>query len=162
MKIQYIYQNPYPMKIAKKIALALLVVLVGMQFYRPEKNVAAGDYVAAFETETNPSPEVKAILNTACYDCHSDNTEYPWYNNIAPVSYWLADHIEDGKKHLNFSDWQNYDAKKKDHKLEELIEEVKEGEMPLKEYTWTHGDAKLTQEQISTLVAWADGVRANY
>ncbi|MBO6531743.1 MAG: heme-binding domain-containing protein [Muricauda sp.] len=150
------------MKIAKKIALALLVVLVGMQFYRPEKNVAAGDYVAAFETETNPSPEVKAILNTACYDCHSDNTEYPWYNNIAPVSYWLADHIEDGKKHLNFSDWQNYDAKKKDHKLEELIEEVKEGEMPLKEYTWTHGDAKLTQEQISALVAWADGVRANY
>lgn len=150
------------MKIAKKIALALLVVLVGMQFYRPEKNVAVGDYVAAFETETNPSPEVKAILNTACYDCHSDNTEYPWYNNIAPVSYWLADHIEDGKKHLNFSDWQNYDAKKKDHKLEELIEEVKEGEMPLKEYTWTHGDAKLTQEQISALVAWADGVRANY
>lgn len=150
------------MKIAKKIALALLVVLVGMQFYRPEKNVAASDYVAAFETETNPSPEVKAILNTACYDCHSDNTEYPWYNNIAPVSYWLADHIEDGKKHLNFSDWQNYDTKKKDHKLEELIEEVKEGEMPLKEYTWTHGDAKLTQEQISTLVAWADGVRANY
>ena len=150
------------MKIAKKIALALLVVLVGMQFYRPEKNVAVGDYVAAFETETNPSPEVKAILNTACYDCHSDNTEYPWYNNIAPVSYWLADHIEDGKKHLNFSDWQNYDTKKKDHKLEELIEEVKEGEMPLKEYTWTHGDAKLTQEQISALVAWADGVRANY
>lgn len=150
------------MKIAKKIALALLVVLVGMQFYRPEKNVAAGDYVAAFETETNPSPELKAILNTACYDCHSDNTEYPWYNNIAPVSYWLADHIEDGKKHLNFSDWQNYDAKKKDHKLEELIEEVKEGEMPLKEYTWTHGDAKLTQEQISALVAWADGVRVNY
>ena len=150
------------MKIAKKIALALLVVLVGMQFYRPEKNVAVGDYVAAFETETNPSPEVKAILNTACYDCHSDNTEYPWYNNIAPVSYWLADHIEDGKKHLNFSDWQNYDAKKKDHKLEELIEEVKEGEMPLKEYTWTHGDAKLSQEQISSLLAWADGVRANY
>ena len=150
------------MKIAKKIALALLVVLVGMQFYRPEKNVAVGDYVAAFETETNPSPEVKAILNTACYDCHSDNTEYPWYNNIAPVSYWLADHIEDGKKHLNFSDWQNYDAKNKDHKLEELIEEVKEGEMPLKEYTWTHGDAKLSQEQISTLLAWADGVRANY
>jgi len=150
------------MKIAKKIAIALLVVLVGMQFYRPEKNVAVGDYVAAFETETNPSPEVKAILNTACYDCHSANTEYPWYNNIAPVSYWLADHIEDGKKHLNFSDWQNYDTKKKDHKLEELIEEVKEGEMPLKEYTWTHGDAKLSQEQISTLVAWADGVRANY
>jgi len=150
------------MKIAKKIAIVLLVVLVGMQFYRPEKNVATGDYVAAFETETNPTPEAKAILKTACYDCHSANTEYPWYNNIAPVSYWLADHIEDGKKHLNFSDWENYDAKKKDHKLEELIEEVKEGEMPLKEYTWTHGDAKLTQEQINALVSWAKDARANY
>ncbi|MDF0706041.1 MAG: heme-binding domain-containing protein [Bacteroidota bacterium] len=150
------------MKIVKKIAIALLVVLIGMQFYRPEKNTADGDYVATFEAETQPSAEVKQILKTACYDCHSANTEYPWYNNIAPVSYWLADHIEDGKKHLDFSDWANYDTKKKDHKLEEVIEEVKEGKMPLNEYTWTHGDAKLSDEQISALVAWADAARANY
>ncbi len=150
------------MKIVKKIAIALLVVLIGMQFYRPEKNVSEGDYVATFETETQPSTEVKEILKTTCYDCHSANTEYPWYNNIAPVSYWLAEHIEDGKKHLNFSDWENYDAKKKDHKLEELIEEVKEGKMPLNEYTWTHADAKLSDEQISVLLAWADEARANY
>lgn len=150
------------MKIVKKIAVALLVILIAMQFYRPEKNKAEGDYVAAFEAETQPSTEVKQILKTACYDCHSANTEYPWYNNIAPVSYWLADHIEDGKEHLNFSDWENYDNGKKDHKLEEVIEEVKEGKMPLNEYTWTHADAKLSEEQISALVAWADGARANY
>ncbi|WP_437395094.1 heme-binding domain-containing protein [Flagellimonas lutimaris] len=150
------------MKIVKKIAIALLVVLIGMQFYRPEKNVSEGDYVTTFETETQPSPEVKEILKAACYDCHSANTEYPWYNNIAPVSYWLANHIEEGKEHLNFSDWENYDAKKKDHKLEEVIEEVKEGEMPLNEYTWTHADAKLSDEQISALLAWADEARANY
>ncbi|WP_127137844.1 heme-binding domain-containing protein [Flagellimonas oceanensis] len=150
------------MKIVKKIAIALLVILIAMQFYRPEKNIAEGDYVAAFEAETQPSPEVKQILKTACYDCHSANTEYPWYNNIAPVSYWLADHIEDGKGHLNFSDWENYDMEKKDHKLEEVVEEVKRGSMPLNEYTWTHGDAKLSEEQIRALVAWADGARANY
>ena len=150
------------MKIVKKIAIVLLVVLVGMQFYRPDKNRAEGDYVAAFEAETQPSVEVKQILKTTCYDCHSANTEYPWYNNIAPVSYWLADHIEDGKKHLNFSDWENYETKKKDHKLEEVIEEVKEGKMPLNEYTWTHADANLSEEQISALVTWADGARANY
>lgn len=150
------------MKIVKKIAIALLVVLIGMQFYRPEKNISEGDYVAAFEAETKPSREVKQILKTACYDCHSANTEYPWYNTIAPVSYWLADHIEDGKKHLDFSDWQNYDEKKKDHKLEELIEEVKGGSMPLKEYTWTHVDAKLSEEQISALVSWAEKTRATY
>lgn len=150
------------MKIVKKIAIVLLVILIGMQFYRPDKNVAKGDYVTAFEEETQPSPDVKEILKTACYDCHSANTEYPWYNNIAPVSYWLADHIEEGKEHLNFSDWENYDAKKKDHKLEEVIEEVKEGKMPLNEYTWTHADAKLSDEQISALLAWADEARANY
>ncbi|MEC3966778.1 heme-binding domain-containing protein [Flagellimonas halotolerans] len=150
------------MKIVKKIAIVLLVVLVGMQFYRPEKNVAEGDYVAAFETETQPPTAVKQILKTACYDCHSANTKYPWYNNIAPVSYWLADHIEEGKEHLDFSDWANYDAEKKNHKLEELIEEVEEGKMPLKEYTWTHADAKLSEEQINVLVAWAKETRANY
>ncbi|UBZ14160.1 heme-binding domain-containing protein [Flagellimonas marinaquae] len=150
------------MKIVKKIAIVLLIVLIGMQFYRPEKNKAEGDYVAVFEAETQPSAEVKQILKTTCYDCHSANTEYPWYNNIAPVSYWLADHIEDGKRHLNFSDWDNYDSKKKDHKLEEVIEEVKEGKMPLNEYTWTHADANLSEDQISALLAWANKARANY
>ncbi len=154
--------NLFVMKIVKKIAIALLVILIGMQFYRPEKNQAEGDYVAAFEAETAPSAQVKEILRSACYDCHSAHTEYPWYNNVAPVSYWLADHIKDGKKHLNFSDWENYTDKKKDHKLEEVVEEVKKGGMPLKEYTWTHGDARLTQEQIIALVTWADGARAKY
>lgn len=150
------------MKIVKKIAIVLLVVLVGMQFYRPEKNQAVGDYVAAFESETQPSAEVKHILKTACYDCHSANTEYPWYNNIAPISYWMADHVSEGKEHLNFSDWENYTAKKKDHKLEEVIEEVKEGHMPLNEYTWTHADAQLGQEQITALVTWAEEARKKY
>jgi mono/diheme cytochrome c family protein len=150
------------MKIIKKIAIALLVVFVGMQFFRPEKNQAEGDYVAAFIAETQPSPEVKGILKTACFDCHSANTEYPWYNNVAPVSYWLAEHIKDGKKHLDFSDWANYTDKKKDHKLEEVVEEVKKGEMPLNEYTWTHADARLTQEQITALVTWAEEARKKY
>lgn len=150
------------MKIVKKIAIALLVVLVGMQFFRPEKNQAEGDYVAAFVAETQPSPEVQGILKSACYDCHSANTNYPWYSNVAPISYWLADHIEEGKEHLDFSDWANYTAKKKDHKLEELVEEVKEGKMPLNEYTWTHADARLTQEQITALLTWAEEARKKY
>lgn len=150
------------MKIAKKIGIALLIILVGMQFYRPEKNKAEGDYVAAFEAETKPSPEVKQLLETTCYDCHSDNTNYPWYNNVAPISYWLDHHIEEGKEHLDFSDWENYTVKKKDHKLEELIEEVEEGEMPLKEYTWTHKEARLTEDQKKLLMDWAKEVRSRY
>lgn len=150
------------MKIAKKIGIALLVILVGMQFYRPEKNTATGDYVAAFEAETLPNQEVQHLLETTCYDCHSDNTVYPWYNNIAPVSYWLDHHIEEGKEHLDFSDWANYSVKKKDHKLEELIEEVEEGEMPLKEYTWTHKEARLSEAQKELLMDWAKEARARY
>ncbi|WP_420322880.1 heme-binding domain-containing protein [Flagellimonas sp.] len=151
------------MKIAKKAAIFLLIVLIGMQFYRPEKNQSdLKTYVAAFELETNPSEEVKVILKTACYDCHSANTRYPWYNNIAPVSYWLDHHVEEGKEHLNFSDWENYTVKKKDHKLEELIEEVEEGEMPLNSYTWTHEDARLTEAQKKLLMDWAKQARSNY
>lgn len=150
------------MKILKKIALLLLIVLVAMQFYRPDKNRMQGDHSRAFITETNPPEDVKAILQQTCYDCHSDNTEYPWYNNIAPVSYWLANHVKDGKKHLNFSSWDTYELKKKDHKLDELIEEVEEGEMPLSEYTWTHENARLTEEQRSAIIDWAKKTRALY
>ncbi|MEX0315760.1 MAG: heme-binding domain-containing protein [Allomuricauda sp.] len=151
------------MKIAKKAAIFLLIVLIGMQFYRPGKNEAdLKTYVAAFESETSPSEEVKVILKTACYDCHSSNTRYPWYNNIAPISYWLDHHIEEGKEHLDFSEWESYTVKKKDHKLEELIEEVEEGEMPLNSYTWTHQDARLTEDQKKLLMDWAKKARVNY
>nr|WP_299338830.1 heme-binding domain-containing protein [Allomuricauda sp.] len=150
------------MKIAKKIAIALLVILVGMQFYRPEKNTASEDYVAVFEKETQPTEEIRQILETACYDCHTANTRYPWYNNIAPVSYWIDHHIEEGKEHLDFSEWENYSAKKKDHKLEEFIEYVENGEMPLKEYTWTHTDARLSEEQKKALIDWAQKARELY
>jgi len=151
------------MKIAKKTGMVLLVILIGMQFYRPTKNQAdLKTYVAAFESETKPSQEVKIILKTACYDCHSANTRYPWYNNIAPISYWLDHHVLEGKEHLDFSDWKNYSNKKKAHKLEELIEEVGEGEMPLNSYTWTHKDARLAESQKKLLVDWAKKVRSNY
>lgn len=151
------------MKILKIIGWVALVALIIIQFFRPEKNSTDNpDYVLAFESETKPSAEVKVILESACYDCHSANTEYPWYNNIAPVSFWLEEHIEHGKEHFNVSDWENYSPKKKDHKLEELIEEVEEGEMPLNEYTWTHKDARLTKEQRDMLILWAKEARATY
>lgn len=151
------------MKIVKKIAVLLLVVFVIMQFFRPDKNSTDNqEYVAAFENETKPNIEVKQLLKTACYDCHSNHTAYPWYNNITPLSYWIDDHIEHGKEELNFSDWASYSVKKKDHKLEELIEEVEEDEMPLNEYTWTHAEARFTEDQRKLLMAWAKEARLQY
>ncbi|MGB5498486.1 MAG: heme-binding domain-containing protein [Maribacter sp.] len=150
------------MKIIKKMAKVLLLVLIAMQFYRPEKNTTQGNHTAIFITETNPPEDVKFILKNTCYDCHSNNTRYPWYNNIAPVSYWLADHIKQGKGELNFSAWEGYSSKKKSHKLEEVLEVIEESEMPLNEYTWTHTEAKLTDAQKQAIITWAKQSSALY
>ena len=150
------------MKIVKKAAIFLLAVFIGMQFYRPDKNEAGPDYVQVFEQETNPGTEIKKMLKAACYDCHSAHTEYPWYNNVAPISYWMDGHIEEGKENIDFSEWSNYSAKKKDHKLEEFIEYIENGKMPLREYTWTHEDARLTDDQRKALMDWAEDARGQY
>lgn len=150
------------MKIIKKIGLLLLIVFIIAQFFGPDKNEGDVALIEAFYADTNPPEEVKIILENACNDCHSDNTRYPWYNNITPVNYWLADHIEHGTKHFNISKWNDYSDKKKDHKLEELIEMVEEKEMPLDSYTWTHSEAKLTQDQIDAVIDWAKNVRLKY
>ena len=148
------------MKIVKKVAVVLLVVLIGLQLYRPEKNDAEYRDVAAFVADTQPTAKITAILETKCYDCHSDKTTYPWYAEVAPISLWIHDHVEEGNEHLNFSKWEGYSLKKKDHKLDELIEEVEEGEMPLNEYTWTHGG--LSEEEKEALIQWTREVRAEY
>ncbi|PQJ77088.1 heme-binding domain-containing protein [Polaribacter glomeratus] len=150
------------MKIIKKIAIVLLVALVIAQFFGPEKNEGDITSVDAFMAETNPPAKVRKILSESCFDCHSNNTKYPWYDNITPVNFWLDEHINDGKKHLNFSDWSSYSLKKKEHKMDELHEEVEEGEMPLNSYTWTHSEANLTPEQIAEMVAWGKNVQAEY
>lgn len=150
------------MKLLKKFFLVLLLIFVIIQFFRPDKNITQGDHAIDFVTETNPPLEVKTILEQSCYDCHSNNTVYPWYNNVAPISFWLADHIKHGKGHLNFSEWDGYDDKKKDHKLEEVEEMISEGEMPLNEYTWTHEEARLTEAQRTAIVDWAKKTRALY
>lgn len=148
------------MKIVKKILVILLIALVIIQFFRPEKNNAEYRDVAAFEKETHANKEVVAVLEKYCYDCHSNKSEYPWYAEVAPISFWINHHIEEGNEHLNLSKWENYSIKKKDHKLDELIEEVEEGKMPLDSYSWVHG--AITDEEKETLIVWAKGVRANY
>ena len=150
------------MKIVKKIAVILLLVLLAMQFYRPVKNLSQGNHTVTFITETNPSVRVREILENACYDCHSNNTRYPWYNTIAPVSFWLSNHIDDAKEELNFSIWGDYSTQKKSHKLEEVIELIENDEMPLKPYTWMHSEAKLTTEEKQAVIAWAKRSRTLY
>ncbi|MGY5353821.1 heme-binding domain-containing protein [Wenyingzhuangia sp. IMCC45467] len=144
----------------KKILITLAVVLIIAQFFGNEKNNAATRELTVFTLETTPSDEVSNILSSKCFDCHSNKTEYPWYANIAPLSYWINHHVEEGKEHLNFSDWSIYNTKRKKHKLEELIEEIEEGKMPLDSYENLHGDITTSEKEI--LISWAKNAIANY
>ena len=149
-------------KILKPAGWIALFALVVIQFVQPDKNQQGYESVVLFEQETQVSEELGVFLRTNCYDCHSNQTTYPWYSQISPLNYWLDEHIVDGKKHFNVSDWATYSVKKKDHKLEELIEEIEAQDMPLASYTWTHKEAQLTDVQVQSLVDWARNARSNY
>ena len=143
----------------RKVLLGLLVLLVAIQFIRPAKNQSSEMSVNDISKGYNVPANVNEVLQKACNDCHSNNTVYPWYSNIQPVAWWLDNHIYDGKKELDFSEFTTYSPKKQHHKLEEVIETVKEGEMPLNSYTWMHKNAILTDAEKLTVSEWADNLR---
>ena len=143
----------------KKIVLGLAAVLLVIQFIRPAKNVSQGLSTNDVAVVYPDMPkEIHVLLQKKCYDCHSNNTNYPWYSNLQPVAWWLADHVEEGKEHLNFSEFATYEKKKADHKLEELVEEVAEGEMPLKSYTLIHREAVVTPEELTLIRNWVSSM----
>ena len=137
----------------KKILLSILVVFVLIQFIRPEKNVS-GDKTNHISTIMEIPNDVNEILITSCVDCHSNTTLYPWYSEIAPVSWYLASHVNDGKEHLNFSEWASYNKDQQKHILNDLQEELEDQEMPLKSYLIIHKDAEMTKNQYETLLSW--------
>ena len=147
------------MKIIRKVLLALLVVLVLIQFVRPEKNLS-GDNTYHVSTKYPMPADVQAIMESACYDCHSNTTRYPWYANVQPVAWWLADHVKEGKEHLNFSEFTKRRIAWQNHKFEETIEMVKEKEMPLSSYTMfgLHAEADLSDEQRAKITGWAQAM----
>ncbi len=144
----------------KKILIGLVVVLVVLQFIRPTRNESAGVSASDITTAYTVPEDVQAILKKACYDCHSNNTRYPWYTNIQPVGLWMQRHVNEGKGELNFSEFASYKPKRQAHKMKELAEQVQEGEMPLGSYTWIHKDAILTDAEKQTLVNWAHQLEA--
>jgi hypothetical protein len=146
-------------KVLRYTALFLLGALIIIQFFRPKKNKQEGEAINHISKVYAIPDEVNTILKKACYDCHSNNTRYPWYANIQPVAWWHADHIKDGKKELNFSEFASYNQRRQYRKMEEVIDEVKEGGMPLNSYTWIHKDARLTDDEKNKLIGWADSIR---
>jgi len=142
-----------------KIIIGVVILIVSIQFFRIDKSNPTSDpKVDLFTVEQVPE-DVQAIIKTSCFDCHSNNAVYPWYTNVAPVSWWVKQHINEGRDELNFSEWGSYSIKRKLHKLEEIGEEIEEGEMPLNTYLWVHDEAKLTDQQQKKLINWAKELR---
>ncbi|MEH6679838.1 MAG: heme-binding domain-containing protein [Sediminicola sp.] len=141
----------------KKILIALIVVLIGIQFIRPEKNLS-DDNTYGLATVHKVPVKVDHLLKVACNDCHSNKTEYPWYAEVQPVAWWLADHVEDGKRHLNFSTFTKLPIAVQNHKFEEVVEMVEEREMPLDSYTYLglHPGADLSDDERRMLIQWAN------
>jgi hypothetical protein len=134
------------------IVLALLFVLA--QFIRPDLSHPQIVPGQELEATTAVPQEVSAILARSCNDCHTHKTAFPLYSQVTPVSWWLKDHVEHGREHLNFSVWNTYNSDRKVRKLEEVCEQVESREMPLPSYTWAHWDAPLSSEEIKTICDW--------
>ena len=146
-------------KILKYTGLGLLVIFIIAQFFQVSKTnpevIAEKDFI----NMVKPTEAISKVLKTACYDCHSHETRYPWYTYVVPVGHWIKNHVKQGTKHLNFSVWGDYSAKKADHKLEECVEFVEEKKMPLNSYTITHRDAILSESDRIMLIQFFNGLR---
>lgn len=136
----------------------LLAALIAIQFFHPKRNKSEGPQPNYIGKVYAIPDDVQSIMAKACNDCHSNNTRYPWYSKIQPVHWWLNKHVVEGKKKINYDEYTNRPLRYQYHKLEETIEMVKEGEMPLNSYTWTHKDAKLTEEEKAKITGWAQSV----
>jgi hypothetical protein len=138
-----------------KILLAILIVLIVIQFIQPARNKSRQVLPTDMATMYKMPDTVQAVLKTTCYDCHSNNTNYPWYTYVQPVGWLLANHIRNGKEELNFSEFGSYTARRQRSKLKAIANQVKDGDMPLYSYTMMHKDARLTREQKKLIIDWA-------
>jgi hypothetical protein len=132
----------------KKILIALAVLVVGIQFIPVERSNPP------VTQEIDAPANVKSILETSCYDCHSNKTNWPWYSYVAPVSFLVASDVNEGREHVNFSEWDRYDGKKRTKILEEMLEEVEKGKMPLSKYIIVHPEAEMDKSKIASLKDW--------
>lgn len=143
----------------KKILLFLLIILIVIQFIRPQKNIHPGPQPSDISTLYPVPADVDSLLVVACKDCHSNNTRYPWYNNLQPVAWFLANHVKDGTGSFNLNEFATYPLARQYDKIEEIKKQIDKGDMPLYSYTIIHRDAKLTAAEKNTIITWSENIR---
>jgi hypothetical protein len=143
------------LKILKYSAILLALVFAGAQFVRPARSNPPEVAGRSLEAHARLTPEVKTVLRRSCMDCHSNRTEWPWYSQVAPASWLVVDHVNHGRRHLNFSDWSSYDREEAGRVLKSICKEAQGGTMPMPSYTLVHRDARLSGNDVKTLCDWA-------
>ncbi|MGE5313580.1 MAG: heme-binding domain-containing protein [Acidobacteriota bacterium] len=143
-------------KILMWTGIALAAAFVLIQLKRPERTNPSADPAHNYANVLSVPADVKSIIDRACRDCHSNDTRWPWYSNVAPVSWLLADDVEEGRRHLNLSEWGTYKKSKQIKKLSEIDGEIADGSMPLPKYIRLHPEANLTQAERDRISKWAD------
>ena len=147
-------------KIIKKILFIGLIIFLLMQLYQPARNESfEQDITANFTKVYNVPKNVEAIVRTSCYDCHSNNTNYPWYSNVQPVGFFMEHHIKEVKEDLNFDEWGKYSKRKQENKLDRIVKQIKSDEMPLASYTLIHKNARLTTVQKEEIMDWLSKIK---
>lgn len=136
-----------------------LVGLVGIQFFPTSRNQSDFIPKTDFMLVNDVPKQVERIIKTSCYDCHSNNTDYPWYNKVQPVAWFLEDHVTHGKEELNFNEWADYSNRRKNSKLKSIISQIEDGEMPLWSYTLVHKEAKLSKDEKKTVLDWISNLK---
>lgn len=146
----------------KKVGFILFFVLIAIQFYQPALNQSSGqDYTNDFLITTNAPKNISKLIQTSCYNCHSNNTNYLWYDYVQPARMFVEAHISDGKEELNFNEFGSYSNRKQQSKLEAMIKQIKSSEMPLSSYTLLHQDAVLNETQKKDLITWINSKLEN-
>ena len=151
------------MKIVWKITKWVLIIIgclfILLQFKRPARTNPVSESAQSMEAHTQMTPQVKEILDRSCRDCHSNNTQWPWYTNVAPVSWWIGDHVNEGRKQLNMSEWGRLVRDRQDKKLRQICDEVEDGAMPLSSYLPMHPKANLSEQDKKALCEWTAAER---
>lgn len=144
--------------IAGRILIVVLVLFIILQFIRPPGNQMVGESSAAIQTRFPVPSEVHQILKRSCYDCHSNNTVYPWYSYVEPVGWFLSNDIQDGKRELNFDEFASYPASRQIRRFQAIRQQIEDGKMPLPTYTLIHTSSILSPEERDRVIQWTQAM----
>ncbi|RZN83386.1 MAG: hypothetical protein EVB11_05385 [Winogradskyella sp.] len=142
------------LSVTKRVLSIFALVFIVIQFYRPNMNVQSPETLDDFLIAAKAPEHVKKLVKNSCYNCHSNNTDYFWYDHISPASWFVDNHIKEGKEHLNFSNWATLDSRDKTGMISEIAVNISEDKMPLPSYLKIHSDAKLSKREKQQIIEW--------